>query len=143
KRVEEAGDGVDEGGVVVFPAGLVFFGSVVVVDGEHQPTFRPRGGAQQDRRFPTVGTDFGDHPTAAVLHRRRVQGPTLVLRHESGGAAGMVEQLLVGQRRGGGWSSHRRCVLSSVGTSGTVPTDTTRSRRTSGRLLRHCVHTTI
>jgi len=86
---------------VILPAGLVFFGAVVVVDGVQQATRLLGGGAEQHRRLAAVGADLDADAVTQVAHGRVVERPTLVGGHESDDVLGEREQACGGARQGG------------------------------------------
>ena len=125
-RAAEGGQGVhhaelvvDEGVVVVLPAGLVLLGAAVVVDGEHGPADLARGRAEPDRRLAAVGADLERRTVGQPLARPPVEQRALVLGHEALRRAGVGEQVVRHHGREPQlWRSHtRRPSNSGVGTN--------------------------
>ena len=101
QRVEQAGDRVDHRRVVVLPAGLVFLGTVVVVDGVDHAAGLLGGRAEHDRRLAAVGADLDADAVAEIPDRGVVERAPLVGGHESDDLLGQGEQAC------GGWAAGR------------------------------------
>ncbi len=93
QRVHSPDPLVDDVRIVVLPAGLVLFGSSMVIDGEdHGARLTGRGG-EPDRRSPTVRTDLHERSAGNGPGRGEgggVKGITFVRRHEPLGGQGDV-----------------------------------------------------
>ena len=90
QRVHQPELRVDQGRVVVLPAGLVLLRAAVVVDGEHRAAHLARGRAEVDRRLAAVGPDLERRPVGEPLPRPAVQQQPLVLGHEPLGGPGVL-----------------------------------------------------
>ena len=66
QRVHAARSGVDQGRVVVLPAGLVLLGAAVVVDGEQHRPALAGGGAEVDRRLAAPAADLDERPAGTA-----------------------------------------------------------------------------
>ena len=76
---------------MVLPAGLVLFGSVMVVHGvEHAALLRR--GAEQQRRLAAVCADLHANAVAEISDRGVVERASLVGGHEAGDLIGEREQ---------------------------------------------------
>lgn len=94
QRVEQSGDLVDQRGVVVFPAGLVFLGAVVMVDRVEHAGGLLRRRAEQQRGFTALCSDLDTDAAVEVPHRGIVKRAPLVVRHETPHLLGRREQAL-------------------------------------------------
>ena len=63
ERVEASADRVHHGGVVELPPGLMFLGSMMVVDGVEHAVALSRGCTEQNGGSAAVGTDLDRYPT--------------------------------------------------------------------------------
>src|SRR6202043_3562424 len=81
--VQAAGGRVDQGGVVVLPAGLVFLGAAVVVDGDDELAGGAGRGGQVDGGFAAVGADLQDRADGRIPAGGVEQGQTFRGRHET------------------------------------------------------------
>ncbi len=106
QRVEQSGHRVDHRRVVVLPAGLVFLGAVVVIDGVEHAAGLLGGGAEHHRRLAAVGADLDADAVTQMAHRRVVERAALVGRHESGDLLGEPEQACGGGRQIGLGAAH-------------------------------------
>ncbi len=91
--VEASRRRVDERIIVVLPAGLVFFRTVMVIDGVHGRISLASCRAQQHGRFTAVRTDLDCRPTAAESPCRFVQRAPLDFGHEASRSGSELEQL--------------------------------------------------
>ena len=85
QRVHPPGAGIDDGRVVVLPAGLVLLAAVVVVDGVDDRAGGARRGAEPHRRTPAVRADLEQRQPGhrgGRVDRRGVQRVAFVRRHE-------------------------------------------------------------
>lgn len=92
QRVEQSGDLVDQGGVVVLPARLVLFRSVVMVDRVEHTGGLHRRGAQHQGGLAAVGADLNTDAAVEVAQRSFVECAALVFGHETGHPLGEGEQ---------------------------------------------------
>ena len=83
QRVHQPELGVDEGGVVVLPAGLVLLRAAVVVDGEDRAADLAGRRAEVDRGLAAVGADLERRAVGESLAGVAVQQQPLVLGHEA------------------------------------------------------------
>ena len=86
--VQAAGGRVDQAGVVVLPAGLVFLGAAVVVDGDDQLAGGAGRGGEVDGGLAAVAADLEYRAAAGVLGGGVEQGQAFGGRHEAGGGFG-------------------------------------------------------
>jgi hypothetical protein len=89
----------------------MFFGTVVMVDGEQDTSGGQRRRAQQQRGFAAVGADLYTDPVVEVLQRRMMQGLPLVCGHESGDPLGQFKQPVGALSRLGDRSHHANLVV--------------------------------
>jgi hypothetical protein len=88
QRVQATGGRVDQVGVVVLPAGLVFLRAAVVVDGDdHLPGGAGRGG-EVDGGLAAVAADLQDRPATTVCGGGVGQGQAFGPGHEPGRGLG-------------------------------------------------------
>jgi hypothetical protein len=95
QRVQAAGGRVDQVGVVVLPAGLVFLGTAVVVDGDHHLARGTGRGGEVDGGLAAVGADLQDRAARRVPGGGIEQGEALGGRHEAGDGFGGTQQVRV------------------------------------------------
>ena len=92
QRVEQSGDRVHHRFVVVLPARLVLFGTVVMVDRVDDPAGLLRRRAEHHRRLAAVRTDLDADAVIEVADGGVVQRAALVGRHETDHVVGKCEQ---------------------------------------------------
>src|SRR5690348_12652605 len=92
--VEQTGDVIHHGRVVIFPPGLVLLGTVVVVDRIEHTAGLLRCRTQQKGGFAAIRADLDADSAAEVPQRCVVQRTPLVGRHETLYLFGQREQAL-------------------------------------------------
>ena len=81
--------------VVVLPAGLVFLGAAVVVDGDDQLAGGAGRGGEVNGGLAAVGADLQDRADRRVPGGGVEQGEALGGGHEAGGGFGGAQQVRV------------------------------------------------